>query len=163
VIRSSLLTRFSSFALALVLTSVATGCNVGPKYARPNYTAPSAYRGADEAAVSSDPKQTLGDEKWSAVYQEPELQDLIRKALANNYDVRIAAQHILEQQAQVKITRSPPRCHRRWAHRSEARLSTDLSISLPLGHLISGDTTASRQRRRARSCWRRHGLSGPFN
>jgi multidrug efflux system outer membrane protein len=106
VIRSSLLTRFSSFALALVLTSVATGCNVGPKYARPNYTAPSAYRGADEAAVSSDPKQTLGDEKWSAVYQEPELQDLIRKALANNYDVRIAAQHILEQQAQVKITRS---------------------------------------------------------
>jgi multidrug efflux system outer membrane protein len=106
VIRSSLLTRFSSFAVALVLTSVVTGCNVGPKYARPNYTAPSAYRGADEAAVSSDPKQTLGDEKWSAVYQEPELQDLIRKALANNYDVRIAAQHILEQQAQVKITRS---------------------------------------------------------
>ena len=106
MIRSSLLTRFSSFALALVLTSVVTGCNVGPKYARPNYTAPSAYRGADEAAVSSDPKQTLGDEKWSAVYQEPELQDLIRKAFANNYDVRIAAQHILEQQAQVKITRS---------------------------------------------------------
>ena len=106
MIRSSLLTRFSSFAVALVLTSVVTGCNVGPKYARPNYTAPSAYRGADEAAVSSDPKQTMGDEKWSAVYQEPELQDLIRKALANNYDVRIAAQHILEQQAQVKITRS---------------------------------------------------------
>ena len=106
MIRSSLLTRFSSFAVALVLTSVVTGCNVGPKYARPNYTAPSAYRGADEAAVSSDPKQTLGDEKWSAVYQEPELQDLIRKALANIYDVRIAAQHILEQQAQVKITRS---------------------------------------------------------
>jgi outer membrane protein, multidrug efflux system len=106
VIRPSLLTRFSSFAVALFLTSVVTGCNVGPKYARPNYTAPSAYRGADEAAVSSDPKQTLGDEKWSAVYQEPELQDLIRRALANNYDVRIAAQHILEQQAQVKITRS---------------------------------------------------------
>jgi multidrug efflux system outer membrane protein len=40
------------------------------------------------------------------VYQEPELQDLIRKALANNYDVRIAAQRILEQQAQVRITRS---------------------------------------------------------
>jgi multidrug efflux system outer membrane protein len=48
----------------------------------------------------------LGDEQWSAVYQEPELQELIRKALANNYDVRIAAQRILEQQAQVKITRS---------------------------------------------------------
>jgi multidrug efflux system outer membrane protein len=79
---------------------------VGPKYVRPNYTAPPAFRGADDAAVSSDPKQSLGDEQWSAVYQEPELQELIRKALTNNYDVRIAVQHILEQQAQVKITRS---------------------------------------------------------
>lgn len=31
---------------------------------------------------------------------------MIRKALANNYDVRIAARRILEQQAQVRITRS---------------------------------------------------------
>ena len=56
--------------------------------------------------VSSDGKTSLGDEQWSAVYQEPELRELIRKALVNNYDVRIAAQHILEQQAQVRITRS---------------------------------------------------------
>ena len=73
---------------------------------RPNVTAPPAYRGADDAAVSSDAKNSLGDEQWAAVYREPELQELIRKALANNYDVRIAAQRILEQQAQVKITRS---------------------------------------------------------
>jgi outer membrane protein, multidrug efflux system len=90
-------------AVSLVLLS---GCNVGPKYVRPNYTAPPVFRGADEAAVSSDPKGSLGDEKWSAIYREPELQDLIRKALENNYDLRIAAQHILEAQAQVKITRS---------------------------------------------------------
>ena len=99
-------TRFFSLILGLVAMSILAGCNVGPKYVRPNYTAPSAFRGADDAAVSSDPKQSLGDEQWSAVYQEPELQELIRKALANNYDVRIAVQHILEQQAQVKITRS---------------------------------------------------------
>jgi multidrug efflux system outer membrane protein len=93
-------------ALAAVAMSILAGCNVGPKYTRPNYTAPPVYRGADEAPVSSDATGSLGDEQWSAVYQEPELQDLIRKALTNNYDVRIAAQHILEQQAQVKITRS---------------------------------------------------------
>jgi multidrug efflux system outer membrane protein len=56
--------------------------------------------------VTSDAKGSLGDEEWASVYREPELQDLIRKALANNYDVRIAAQRILEQQAQVRITRS---------------------------------------------------------
>jgi multidrug efflux system outer membrane protein len=82
------------------------GCTVGPNYKRPNYSAPAVYRGADEAQVTSAAKTSLGDEKWSTVYQEPELQDLIRKALQNNYDVRIAAQRILEQEAQVKITRS---------------------------------------------------------
>ncbi len=82
------------------------GCKVGPNYARPNYTAPPAFRGADDGSVKTDAKTSLGDEDWSAVYREPELQELIRKALANNYDVRIAAQRILEQQAQVRITRS---------------------------------------------------------
>jgi multidrug efflux system outer membrane protein len=93
-------------ALAAAATVIIAGCNVGPRYTRPNYTAPPAYRGADDATGGSDAPISLGDEQWSAVYQEPELQDLIRKALVNNYDLRIAAQHILEQQAQVRITRS---------------------------------------------------------
>jgi multidrug efflux system outer membrane protein len=83
-----------------------TGCNVGPKYIRPNVTAPPAFRGADDAAVSGDAAKSLGDEQWAAVYQEPELQAIIRKALTSNYDMRIAAQRILEQQAEVRITRS---------------------------------------------------------
>ena len=91
--------------VALISLSLAA-CKVGPNYVRPQLTAPPAFRGADDAQVSSDPKNSLGDEQWSAVYQEPELQQLIRKALINNYDVRIAAQHILEQQAQVRIVRS---------------------------------------------------------
>ncbi len=100
---------FPHFARLGLLTGAITvlvGCNVGPRYTRPNYPAPPAFRGADDAAISSDAKNSLGDEQWAGVYREPELQALIRKALANNYDVRIAAQRILEQQAQVKITRS---------------------------------------------------------
>jgi len=58
------------------------------------------------AAVAAGAKESLGDEQWAAVYREPELQELIRKALANNYDVRIAARRILEQEAQVRITHS---------------------------------------------------------
>ena len=98
--------RIAAFALVAAGIMLFAGCNVGPKYVRPNYTAPAAFRGADNAPVSSDARPSFGDEEWSKVYQEPELQDLIRKALANNYDLRIAAQHILEQQAQVRITRS---------------------------------------------------------
>lgn len=100
------------FSRFLVLLTIATGsfpfagCKVGPKYVRPSYTAPPAFRGADNAGVSSSTVASLGDEEWSKVYQQPELQDLIRKALAHNYDLRIAAQRILEQQAQVRIVRS---------------------------------------------------------
>jgi multidrug efflux system outer membrane protein len=82
------------------------GCTVGPKYARPAYPAPTTFRGAHDAAIVSDAKNSLGDEKWVEVFREPELQSLIRTALANNYDVRIAAQRVLEQQAQVHITRA---------------------------------------------------------
>ena len=99
------LSKYPRLSLAIAAGLLA-GCNVGPKYARPNVTAPPAYRGADDTAVASNPKASLGDEQWAAVYREPELQELIRKALANNYDLRIAAKRILEQQAQVKITRS---------------------------------------------------------
>src|ERR1700721_1160304 len=97
------LLRLSFLAAAVGLLA---GCTVGPKYVRPNITAPPVFRGADDAPITSDVKNSLGDEQWAAVYRDPELQDLIRKALANNYDLRIAAQHILEQQAQVRITRS---------------------------------------------------------
>ena len=89
-----------------VLLAAAAGCTVGPKYKRPTYPTPPAFRGADDAAVISDAQGSLGDEQWAQVFHEPELQDLIRKALTNNYDLRIAAQRILEQQAQVQITRS---------------------------------------------------------
>ena len=77
------LLRLSFLAAAAGLLA---GCTVGPKYVRPNVTAPPAFRGADDAAIASDAKNSFGDEQWAAVYREPELQELIRKALANNYD-----------------------------------------------------------------------------
>src|SRR5580698_668050 len=98
--------RAYTFIFTAVLLAAAAGCTVGPKYKQPTYPTPPAFRGADDAAVISDAKGSLGDEQWAQVFREPELQDLIRKALTNNYDLRIAAQRILEQQAQVQITRS---------------------------------------------------------
>ena len=106
--RNSATMRKSIYAttLASVLIAGIAGCNVGPNYKRPVYPTPPAFRGADNASVTSDAHNSLGDEQWSQVFREPELQALIRTALTNNYDVRIAAQRVLEQQAQVKITRS---------------------------------------------------------
>ena len=81
------------------------GCTVGPHYARPPVNVPPVYRGAMAPDISLN-NASLGDEKWAEVFRDPVLQQLIKEALANNYDVRIAAQHVLEQQDQVGITRA---------------------------------------------------------
>lgn len=93
-------------AALLVSSAVLAGCNVGPKYKRPAVPSPPAFRGADDEAVTSAPQGSLGDQKWSEVFRQPELQGLIATALKNNYDLRIAAERVLEAQAQVRIARS---------------------------------------------------------
>ena len=99
-------TQILASVVGLVTLLGAAGCNVGPKYTRPQVPTAPTYRGADNAAVASDANGSLGDQQWSAVFKQPELQELIRQALANNYDLRIAAQRVLEQESQVRITRS---------------------------------------------------------
>src|ERR1700693_3356976 len=94
-----------TFAIAAAAFFIA-GCNVGPRYKRPAYAEPASFRGADNTPVVSSTQNSLGDEKWAEVFREPELKTLIQTALVNNYDVRIAAQRVLEQRAQVQITRS---------------------------------------------------------
>lgn len=97
--------RVTLVSVGSVLTLM-VGCRVGPNYVRPPVTAPEVYRGADEASVSSADQESVGDRKWAQVFHEPELQDLVRTALENNYDVRITAQRVLEAQAQLRIIRS---------------------------------------------------------
>jgi outer membrane protein, multidrug efflux system len=96
----------TSAVVSLAAVALLAGCNVGPKYTRPQVPPAPTFRGADDAQVSSDAKDSLGDQKWSEVFKQPELQQLITTALANNYDLKIAAERVLEQQEQVRITRS---------------------------------------------------------
>jgi multidrug efflux system outer membrane protein len=89
-------------AVALLLL---TGCAVGPNYKRPPVTVPGEYRGL---APDNGPQAaaSLGDEKWWTVFQDEQLQALIREALVQNYDVRIAATRVLQAQAALGITRA---------------------------------------------------------
>ena len=97
--------------IVLILAGILTGCAVGPNYKRPATNVPAAFRqpAEDQGAVnqtSQTPAISLGDEKWWEVFEDKELQGLIRTALKNNYDVRIAAARVLEAQAQLGITRA---------------------------------------------------------
>ena len=92
--------------LPLVPVALAiTSCTVGPNYKRPVVDVPATYRGqtteeANEKAVS------FGDEKWWEVFKDPQLQQLIRTALKQNYNVQIAASRVLQAQSQLTITRA---------------------------------------------------------
>lgn len=87
------------------LVALLCGCTVGPNYKRPNTDVPSTYRTLEPPAAAT-PTESLGDEKWFDVFQDPELQKLIRTALQQNYDARIAAARVLEAQAQVGLARA---------------------------------------------------------
>jgi outer membrane protein, multidrug efflux system len=82
------------------------GCAVGPNYKRPSVDVPSDYRTDTATAAPGNTLESLGDAKWWTVFQDQELQGLIRIALQENYDVRIAATRILQAQAQLGITRA---------------------------------------------------------
>ena len=96
---------FLSLVFCVVVLSL-TGCVVGPNYKRPMVNAPGTYRGLTESEAASVTPASLGDQKWWEVFQDQQLQQLIRTALQQNYDVRIAAERFLEAQAQLGITRS---------------------------------------------------------
>src|SRR5690242_12727235 len=92
-------------SLVVIVLLALTGCVVGPKYKRPTVAVPGTYR---EVAPDSGPQSSasFGDEKWWNVFQDPQLQTLIREALSGNYDVRIAATRVLQAQALLGITRA---------------------------------------------------------
>src|SRR5438094_216614 len=99
------LAMFSRHWLIPIAFLLLTGCTLGPKYKRPPVTVPDTYRGrAPDAGPQT--AASFGDEKWWAVFQDPQLQELIREALAQNYDVRIAAARVLQAQALLGITRA---------------------------------------------------------
>jgi multidrug efflux system outer membrane protein len=99
------MTRFArGFSISLPLLLLAA-CTVGPQYQRPKADVPGGYRGAPATPVAAS-SESLGDAKWWTVFQDEQLQSLIRTALTRNYDVRIAAERVLAAQAQLRIAHS---------------------------------------------------------
>lgn len=83
-----------------------SGCAVGPNYKRPTVAVPTTYRGAVPDSTPQTETISLGDQKWWDIFQDEQLRSLIRTALQQNYDLRIAASRILEAKAQLGITRA---------------------------------------------------------
>jgi multidrug efflux system outer membrane protein len=92
--------------MVLVLAATAAACTVGPNFKRPPVLMPATFRGDETEAVKSADTVSLGDQAWWDVFQDDQLRELIRVALQQNFDLRIAAARIVEAQAQFGITRA---------------------------------------------------------
>jgi outer membrane protein, multidrug efflux system len=93
-----------SLVLVLALGLMVGGCTVGPDYKRPEVQLPPAYRGPDVGGPGA--AASFGELAWWQLFEDPDLQALIRTALVANYDLRVAVTRILQAQSQVTIARA---------------------------------------------------------
>jgi multidrug efflux system outer membrane protein len=96
--------RRSAAAIFCVSVLLLTACKVGPNYARPSVPTAPAYRGPGNDPVSTP--ESVADEKWWELFKDPVLQELVRTALKQNYNLQIAASRVLQVAQQVTITRA---------------------------------------------------------
>jgi outer membrane protein, multidrug efflux system len=78
-----------------------SGCNVGPNYERPAVVSPRSYRAP---ALQPTALGSLGEQRWADVFTDPELRALVGEALQQNYDLMLAANRVLQAEAELGFT-----------------------------------------------------------
>jgi multidrug efflux system outer membrane protein len=86
----------------LLVAALLSGCAVGPNYSRPEMPLPPEHRFFEGEAQA----QSIADTPWWDVVKDPQLQALIREAIASNLDLRTATARVAEARAQYGIARS---------------------------------------------------------
>ena len=88
-----------------LIASLLAGCTVGPKYRRPTVKSPDVFRGTTDPTAAPDPS-SLADLKWFELFKDSQLQELIRTALVDNYDIRDALARVSAARANLGIIRA---------------------------------------------------------
>jgi multidrug efflux system outer membrane protein len=104
---NSLQLNFVAKAAPILLTTLAlSGCAVGPNYHRPAVQTPTVFRAPDVPQETGTQTTSFADLPWWQVFHDSQLQDLIRTALKQNYDLQLAVERVNAARAQLGITRS---------------------------------------------------------
>lgn len=84
-----------------LLPLLLSGCALGPKYQRPKIQPPAGYYTEPQTMENS-----VADLAWWDLFKDPVLQDLIREALKNNYDLQLAVARVEQERALLGVSRS---------------------------------------------------------
>ena len=98
--------KIATFLSAVLSSGLLVGCAVGPKYHRPAVQTPNAFRDVTTDSQQQAQAASYADLPWWQVFNDPKLQELIRTALKQNYDLQLATERINAARSQVAITRS---------------------------------------------------------
>ena len=162
---------------AATMTILLGGCMVGPDYQRPPVTTPDVFRGSPTPTPDA---QSIADLKWFEVFSDEQLQELIRTALVQNYDLRDAVARVDAARANLGITQADQypnfgvgadgfrsnELSRQGQFtipsgtRRQRRSAQSSSIFLPL-RSTSGAGCAGQRKPRAPNCWLRIGTEKP--
>ena len=89
----------SRFYVVIPLLVLLAGCAVGPDYQRPQANLPASYQDAapaDEKAAVTSFATSVASRDWWKLFNDPQLDDLVARAFARNYDLQQAAARIEE-------------------------------------------------------------------
>jgi outer membrane protein, multidrug efflux system len=126
------------FCLFLLMSLFFIGCKLGPNYERPRIQPPQTWKENVQMDTS------LANITWWDLFQDPELQELIRIALTENKDLKIAVERIEEARAfygfqradlypQVDVNASA--AHQGVSKDGTVKLPEDVDTSTPLYQL----------------------------
>jgi outer membrane protein, multidrug efflux system len=92
--------------VAVLGSGFLSACMVGPKYHRPAVQTPNTFRDLAENPQLQAQSASYADLPWWQVFKDPKLQELIRTAIKQNYDLQLATERINAARAQLAVTRS---------------------------------------------------------
>ncbi len=116
-----MVTRVHAIVLLGLAPFLIYGClNLGPDYQRPGV--------GDDVPVHYNQKVVAGEmvpynNQWWRIFGKPELDQVLEKVIANNWDIQRAAGRVLELRAQAQVVRADrfPELDVDWQHRTEVR------------------------------------------
>jgi multidrug efflux system outer membrane protein len=79
----------------VVVVILTASCTLGPSYRRPAVAMPPAYRDPTAGVLDPGPA-SLADVQWFDLFRDDTLTQIVRTALAQNFDLQIAAERVLQ-------------------------------------------------------------------